>query len=754
MNQTHTGKQEAPRVVSQPSSCPFAPWVGGMPILGNTLAFLRDTTGFLLGAYRTHGPLFRIRMLWVRFTVLMGFEARAFLQAGGEQHLTRHPVFDPVGQQLGATKFALALSGDAHAQLRPLLQVAYSREIASPFVPKLIAAVQQVVHTWQPGSVRGVFEAVQEIGFEQYCQVMSRTSLRAHYRDCRLVTDMNMAVGGRVFPLWMFHWPPYRAARRRVLRLMDDLLRQRRAEHKTRDSHQHAVPPDILDTLLSVRFPDGQALTDAEVIAYAMYGFPGSCSYMGRVVAFMLYEILRRPDLYAALTREVDAAFAHGLADAADVTRMRLLRGVYHETLRFHPVSQGMPYIAKEDFTSCGYTVQQGAMVVLSQLSMLFADPPFTDPFVFDPSRCMEPRNEHRQAGVFHPFGMHQRTCVAMGLVELLAMTQVATLLHTLELHMAPSDYTLRMTVKPLPAPNRHFRMRSRVRHLREAVTRSAPPLREEVYLAAFPGADAPEVRAALATGFLEQHAPGSLIVRQGEVAKHFYVVAAGHVEVTRAQADGTSVHAAVLGPGDFFGEIGLLLHIPRTATVRVVGDAPATVLVMSAEAFRSIVTVSDMVSSEIARVVRRRTAWQQVQEWMSQHTLAEGLERLRGFTAQTIAPGTVILREGDAPDRFYVLWSGAITVLQRQADSTERPVAALERGAYFGELGLLHQSPRNATVRAAGESPSIVCSCDQAEFERLVREAGGVDGDLAWALSRRLLGQEPLPWIPGTPVG
>ncbi len=744
MNSAPPEKDSSDSVSQRPSRCPFAPWVEGHPLLGNSLAFLRDTTGFLLRAHEKHGSPFRIRMLWLRFTVLLGFEARDFMKSGGERHLTRHPVFDPVGEQLGASDFALAISGEKHMQLRPLLQMAYSREIASPFVPDFIESTRRIIRGWKAGQAREVFESVQEIAFEQYCQVMGRASFREQYADCRKVTDMNMEVGGRVLPLWLFRWPPYRAARRRVLKLMWAIVEQRRNEAGSTTNGAPPPRPDIIDTLMSVRFPDGRPMTNDEVVCYAMYGFAGSCSYMGRLISFMLHEILTRPELMAALTREVDEAFSAGFKDSSDVARMRLLRGVYLETLRFRPVSQGMPYVAKEDFEFQGRTVRKGDMVVLSQLPTLFADPPFKNPRLFDPSRCMEPRNEHRKGGAFNPFGMHHRTCAATGLVELMAMTQVATLLHEFDLEMVPGDYQLRMTVKPLPAPDRRFRMRPtpRAKPAPPAPAEGLSPLREEVYLAAFPGAEDPDVASALKEAHFESFAPGTSIIKQGDTADKFYVIAEGRVQVIRESSGGESKILAELGSGECFGEIGLLLGIPRTATVRVSSSSPVKTLTMPAPAFRKIVAASDMVSSEITRVVRRRTAGQRIREWIATHSLESGLSRLRGFTAATLQPNTCILREGDQPDRFHLIWQGSATVLRRDPDSAEQPVAELTGGDYFGETGLLNRSPRNATVVTSGDSNSILLSCDRAEFEHLVLEAGGRDGDLAWSLVRRLHGE------------
>ena len=79
----------------------------------------------------------------------------------------------------------------------------------------------------------------------------------------------------------------------------------------------------------------------------------------------------------------------------------------------------------------------------------------------------------------------------------------------------------------------------------------------------------APSVVEALASRLVAVQVPaGAVLLREGEESDRFYVVETGLVEVTQA--------GAVLrreGPGDFFGEIGLLRDVPRTATITAVED-------------------------------------------------------------------------------------------------------------------------------------------------------------------------------------
>jgi len=67
----------------------------------------------------------------------------------------------------------------------------------------------------------------------------------------------------------------------------------------------------------------------------------------------------------------------------------------------------------------------------------------------------------------------------------------------------------------------------------------------------------------------------GEVIIRQGDPADRFYLVAAGQLEVTQVAegGGGTSSRLRILGPYDVFGELGLLRRSPRTATVTALDD-------------------------------------------------------------------------------------------------------------------------------------------------------------------------------------
>ena len=108
-------------------------------------------------------------------------------------------------------------------------------------------------------------------------------------------------------------------------------------------------------------------------------------------------------------------------------------------------------------------------------------------------------------------------------------------------------------------------------------------------------------------------------------------------------------------------------------------------------------------------------------------HELAR-IELLAGLPGETlarlakqmerheVAPGTVLVREGEPGDRFYVVFAGMLSVTQRSLGSR----GVLRPGDYFGEVALAMHMPRTATVAAI--TPAVVASCDRETFDELVR--------------------------------
>lgn len=77
------------------------------------------------------------------------------------------------------------------------------------------------------------------------------------------------------------------------------------------------------------------------------------------------------------------------------------------------------------------------------------------------------------------------------------------------------------------------------------------------------------------------------------------------------------------------------------------------------------------------------------------------------------------IIVEGDPGDRFYIIARGKVDVTIQRPGGTEERIAALQDGDYFGEIALLKDVPRTASVQT--RAPSIFLALGRAEFTRLL---------------------------------
>jgi NADH dehydrogenase len=96
----------------------------------------------------------------------------------------------------------------------------------------------------------------------------------------------------------------------------------------------------------------------------------------------------------------------------------------------------------------------------------------------------------------------------------------------------------------------------------------------------------------------------GEIIYRQGELARNFYIILSGQVEVFR-QENGEVKSVATLGPGEYFGEMSLLREVRHTASVRAL--TPLNLLVMSGSDFTAMASSSTQLGKFLQTVIEQR---------------------------------------------------------------------------------------------------------------------------------------------------
>ena len=114
-------------------------------------------------------------------------------------------------------------------------------------------------------------------------------------------------------------------------------------------------------------------------------------------------------------------------------------------------------------------------------------------------------------------------------------------------------------------------------------------------------------------------------------------------------------------------------------------------------------------------------------------------LRRHSLFEIENVEPGQVIFSEGEEGDCAYFIHDGEFAVV-RGGSGAEKVIARLTTGQYFGEMALISNAPRNATVRAV--TPAKVAVLGKANFLALMKVMPATQQDIMKTVNERAMRQ------------
>jgi CRP-like cAMP-binding protein/Zn-dependent protease len=207
---------------------------------------------------------------------------------------------------------------------------------------------------------------------------------------------------------------------------------------------------------------------------------------------------------------------------------------------------------------------------------------------------------------------------------------------------------------------------------------------------------------------------PGEPVFRQGDQPDAFYIVRRGTVRIEDEDPETSDTRILrTMGRGESFGEMGLLGGHRRQATVRAVDDAE--LFEVDKGTFDRLLA-DDMRAPEFGHTMQ---ALAELRELSIFHGLdSEQLNRILEHGEWiTATHGDRLVTQGEPGDRFYVIQSGRAEII---LDGTV--VDSVSKGMYFGEVALLRDVPRTATVTAS--TPMRLFALDRDGFELVVADA------------------------------
>lgn len=432
------------------SSLPFPPGKSGLPVLGETLQFVRSPIGFINKKRAQYGDVFRTNILGDETVIVGTPDANRWVFSGENKYLTSK-WNKAISALLGAEGVAM-LTGEAHTKRRAQLSPHFKHDAMSEFVASIQKIAEQRLDEWAAaGGVTSAADRIRTMAFEIITVfIFGDTQVDIPY----LSNLFQQWTGGMFDPLPVeLPFTPFgkaMRAKREMTAYLTPIIKQR-MELKEQ-------PFDILGSMLSVRDENGQPLSLQAIIDEVQVQLFAGHNTTVTALTNLVMLLAQNPAVLQRARDEQKACEHLKVIDLEAIKSMPYLEQVINEGLRFIPPINGAFRMTTEDTELNGYRIPKGWTILFS-ITLTHRLEPWNNPMKFDPERFTAERAEHKQKQFSYiPFGGGPRMCLGRNFAMVEMTIILALLLRRYTWSLVP-DQDLTLLSLPFPLPKSGVRV-------------------------------------------------------------------------------------------------------------------------------------------------------------------------------------------------------------------------------------------------------------------------------------------------------
>ena len=426
---------------------------GALPWIGHSHRLRPMPSKTLADYYRTLGPVFRVRDLGHELTVLAGPEANRFCQKHGRSLFRTHDTYTPLFEGMDAQRTVLSTDGEEHFQIRRAISSSLSRDRYLSMLPEIRDIILRELPENRSTVATKSFSQLtaKAIGLAYTGYVMSSSQVDS--MDF-FVNRLFVATLLRILPRSMAGTRRMRRAKARFFDVFARMLSTRL------DSGRLYGDGDTMDALLELHRSNPQLMPEHELRVHCLGPIFAGMHTTASTGTFAMYLLLKHPDVLRRVRAEADMLYADGKPNPTKLNALDVTRRAALETLRMYNPFNVILRRSINTFRFGGYTIPVGTRLFLPTAVPHYCPEFFPEPDRFDIDRYLPNRAEHRQAGVYMPFGFGTHRCLGAHVADVHLMFSLATILRHFDVRMDPSNYTMKIILAGVPAPTKRFKLK------------------------------------------------------------------------------------------------------------------------------------------------------------------------------------------------------------------------------------------------------------------------------------------------------
>jgi len=434
-------------------SLPLPPGNFGLPLVGETISFLRDPD-FAKKRQQRYGQIFKTHLFGRPTIIMIGPEAIRFLLTNENQYFS---ISWPYSTQvlLGPASIPMQTGGE-HQQRRKLLSQAFQLRALAGYVSTIEDITRSYLHKWERMGTLTWYPELRKYTFDVACKLLVGIDSAADSHFGEWFEDYSDGLFTIPLPLPWTKFGRALRSRQQLLAKIEDIVRQRQQQPNSSQ--------DALGILLQARDEDGNSLSLQELKEQVLVLLFAGHETLTSAIASLCLLLAQHPEVLAAAHAEQQHLGFEEPLTLEHLKQMTYLEQVLKEVLRvLPPVGGGF----REAIKSCefnGYSIPQG-WTALYQIGRTHQDNSiYTKPEQFDPQRFGPERAEDKSKPFSHiPFGGGVRKCLGKEFAKLEMKLFAALLVREYEWELVPGQ-NLDLVMVPTPHPRDGLQVKFRRR--------------------------------------------------------------------------------------------------------------------------------------------------------------------------------------------------------------------------------------------------------------------------------------------------
>ncbi len=394
--------------------------------------YLQRIGPFLAEMYERHGPIFRSNQNEHDVIFLAGPEANRFVLLSNRLKFSNYIGWTKIfGIEDAFGNGLLSMDGAEHDAHRKMMNPAFAITYMDRYLPIMQRIIRERIADWAARSELDVYEEARKITFDVAAEALAGLKPGPEVDRFRELYLAMLRLGPQ-----MKDWDAFYAEQARLKGELYGLLRPKIVERR-----QHPTD-DVLGMLVQARDPEGNALSDEQLIAHTNILLVAGHETSTSMSAWLLYLLAQHPDYLRRVQEEQAALVPAGAAPTLDnIQRMKVLENGLMEAERLYPPVSYGPRGVVEDFDFHGYYVPAGSHVFYAIAVSHLIPSVFADPTSFDPDRFAPPREEQKKTPyALVGFGGGPRICIGINFAKIEIKAMIAEIFRHYTLELMPDQ--------------------------------------------------------------------------------------------------------------------------------------------------------------------------------------------------------------------------------------------------------------------------------------------------------------------------